>query len=357
MIFKFKHKSISKELLENYHTLLNNRGLTHDFKQINLIAELEHIKNHLESNEVRFFKRRFLNKGLYIFGSVGTGKTFLMDLFYQNLAIKKKLRTHYHNFMDLIHSRRNQLKKDKKDYSLGSIAKELSSSYDIICLDEFQIYDVADAMILRQLFINLLKHRIYLITTSNIAPNELYIDGLHRELFEDFILLLKKEFQIYAIESKSDYRTNASVDLNRCYFFSSQNTNILYKKLLRDTLGDNSLDQITLNNKGHNISLASYYGTILVTNHDELLRSKYSASDYKIICNKFTVIFLEDLESMSKEQKNELKRLVNFIDFCYEKRVKLVISAKVDVKGIFPKKTMQRESNRTISRIRELCNC
>jgi cell division protein ZapE len=357
MIFKFKHKTISKELLENYHDHLNNRGLTHDFKQINLISELEHIKNYLETNEKTFFKRKFHNKGLYIFGTVGTGKTFLMDLFFQNLAIKKKLRIHYHNFMDLIHSRRNQLKKAKKDYSLSTIAKELSGKYNIICLDEFQIYDVADAMILKQLFINLLKYKIYLITTSNLSPNQLYLDGLHRELFEDFILLIENNFKIYAIESECDYRNKSVIGKRNTYFIISFNQNRSYKKLLFDFLGDAKLKPITLKNKGHNISLARHSGVILITNHHELLRSKYSASDYKTICDSFNVIFLEGLEKISKEQQNELKRLVNFVDFCYEKKLQLVVSAEVDLEEIFPKQKMQKETKRTISRIREICNC
>jgi cell division protein ZapE len=195
-------------LLEAYTEKIASGELRSDAAQAVIVSHLDHLVQMLEAREQRGAIGRFLNrngapKGIYIYGDVGRGKTMLMDLFFANLQVKAKRRTHFHAFMQDIHRRRQALRKADV---VAQIALDIAKQARVLCLDEMQVSDIADAMIMGRLFQALLAQGTVIVTTSNLPPNQLYKDGLNRDLFVPAIKLMESNFDLMSLASPTDYR-------------------------------------------------------------------------------------------------------------------------------------------------------
>jgi cell division protein ZapE len=326
-------------------------------EQQNALTQLLKLNNQLIKNKYfKLFNRKKLTYGIYLHGKVGRGKTMLMDMFYKQVPIKvTKLRTHYQDFMLEVHQRIFKLEQAKysRDVILR-IAKDLAKKYRLICLDELQISDIADAMIVGRLFEHLIKFGTIMVITSNAVVDELYKDGLQREYFLKFIELIKQKLKILELSAASDYRLMKAVNSKQRYFYPLDiNTKNQIDALIAEIVGK-PLASIELEVNGRKLHLAQAYKHILVSNFKELCQQNLGAGDYGEICKKFKIIFLLDIPQLSVDERNEAKRFMMLIDHIYDHKLMLFCSANVSASSLYLQGDGVFEFQRTISRLIEI---
>ncbi|RVU31573.1 cell division protein ZapE [Neptunomonas marina] len=301
-------------------------------------------------------------RGIYIHGPVGVGKSFLMDLFYASVNVPDddscckhdghslkhakitKRRVHFHEFMLDVHHRIFVYKeKHPTDDALPIIAQQLAHEAQLLCFDEFQVTDVADAMILKRLFLLLLNLNVVVVATSNRAPDALYEGGINRSLFLPFIDMLKHRFDIISMEdSAKDYRLEARAD-GQSYFWSSNdvqsdnnsnNIQALLKEIFGDTASGTEAEVIDVL-FGRTVQVARSNDRCAWFDFFELCYQPLGAADYISLCDRFPVLIIDRVPQLDANHLDEARRFVTLIDVCYESRTRLVLAAKVPLDELF----------------------
>jgi cell division protein ZapE len=287
-------------------------------------------------------------RGLYIHGDVGRGKTMLMDLFYGCVQGWPKRRVHFHAFMQEVHKHR-ALGED-----MARIAETLAGEARLLCLDEMQIVDIADAMIIGRLFEALIAHGVVFVTTSNLPPDGLYRDGLNRDLFLPFIARLEQHLDVVSLSSNRDYRLGR-VKAGRTYLSPPTAENrVAFNQLWHDlTDGDPGKAEVleVLGRKRH-VPKASH-GCAAFTFY-ELCGEALGPPDYLAIAKAYRTIFMSGVVRLKAHQRNETKRLILMVDTFYDAGTRLVILAEVPPAQLFAKNQHSFESARTLSRLQEM---
>jgi protein AFG1 len=297
-----------------------------------------------------------LPRGIYIHGPVGVGKSFLMDLFYASVngPITKR-RVHFHEFMLDVHRRIFVYKqKHPRDDAMPIIAQQLAKEAQLLCFDEFQVTDVADAMILKRLFSLLLEWNVVVVATSNRSPDALYEGGLNRSLFLPFIDMLKQRFDIISMEdSATDYRLETRAD-GQSYFWSNQDAHS-DKKIENDIQAQlKAIFGGTSSGTEAEVIHVLFGRTVQVTrvndrsawfDFSELCHQPLGAADYISLCNRFPVLIIERVPQLDINHLDEARRFVTLIDVCYESRTRLVLAAKVPLDELFVDFSAQIESS------------
>lgn len=287
-------------------------------------------------------------KGLYIYGAVGGGKTMLMDLFYEYCNIKEKRRVHFHSFMLDVHKRIHELKNSVRKIDSGRpvpfdpiapIAAEIAKESWLICFDEFQVTDVADAMILKRLFTKMFRNGIVMIATSNRAPDDLYKNGLQRSNFVPFIAVLKTYCDVINLDSGIDYRQKFSSKTDSKYFVIPQlkkNANPVDQlfKLLSVQENDHVRPK-TLTVLGRNVEFSRTCGQILDADFIELCDRALGPIDYIQVAQYFHTIFIRNVPQLTLQSKSQLRRFISLIDTLYDNKVRIVITAQVPLNQLF----------------------
>ena len=308
-------------------------------------------------------------RGVYIHGSVGVGKSFLMDLFYasvnahdescghdHSLQIAKttKRRVHFHEFMQDIHYRMFVYKqKHPRGDAIPIIAQELAQEAQLLCFDEFQVTDIADAMILKRLFLLLLDCNVVVVATSNRSPDTLYEGGINRSLFLPFIEMLKHRFDIISMEdSPKDYRLETQPN-DQSYFWSntdvhgddnsSDHIQAQLEKIFDDTSTETEAEVIHL--LGRTVQVTRLNDRCAWFDFFELCYQPLGAADYISICKRFPVIIIDRVPQLDANHLDEARRFVTLIDACYESRTRLVLAAQVPLDELFVEFEAQVESS------------
>ena len=295
--------------------------------------------------------------GIYIWGNVGRGKSMLMDLFFENAPIAKKRRVHFHAFMQEVHARLHELR-NAHHYQgdpVVTLAKEISDTTRLLCFDELQASDPADASLLHRLFSGLFEHSVVIVSTSNHPPSSLYTGGVQRERFDKFIALIEKNMQVLALSSDSDYRMTQIKSLQSRYFtpLGKEADAFIEETIKRLGLGAAPRDDV-LSVQGRVTHFHFYPPKTGLFSFDDLCRKNLGAIDYLALARRLDTVILTDIPTLSPEQRNEAKRFVTLIDALYENKVKLVCTAATLPEGVYTDGDGSFEFKRTVSRLAEM---
>lgn len=295
-------------------------------------------------------------QGLYMFGGVGRGKSMLMDLFYRTAPVKQKKRIHFHAFMQQVHARLNEYRKWKGrgDDPIPPIAKRFAEEATLLCFDEFQVHDIADAMILGRFFETLFEEGVVVVATSNRPPSDLYKDGLQRALFLPFIDLIEDKLDLLMLDGKTDYRQQtiqqAGVYLTPHSKEAGVTLDRLYERLTNDT--DEPEEDIIVN--GRTLDITKAADGVAHMGFADLCGSALGPADYLAIADHFHTLIVQAIPQMGPDKRDQAKRFVTLIDALYEGGVNLICSADAPPSDLYPKGDGSFEFERTASRLMEM---
>lgn len=331
-----------------------------DAAQRAVVAKLDELATELAKSSPssglfgRFRKPPPPPRGLYIHGEVGRGKTMVMDLFYEMVDAAPKRRIHFHAFMQDVHRRLHEARQSHTQDAIAPVAKALAKEARLLCLDEMQITDIADAMIVGRLFEGLLAAGTVIVTTSNLAPDQLYRNGLNRQLFLPFIALIQQRLDVVSLESPTDYRLGRVKAHETFLTPISPETDARLQDLwqrLTDTERGQPRDLDVLGRKLHVPEAA--HGCARFSFVD-LCEKPLGPPDYLALAENFPVLFLEHIPELNPDRRNEAKRFVVLIDTLYDARVRLVATSAQAPEGIYPAGDHAFEFGRTVSRLKEM---
>ena len=357
-----------------YDHLEENGTLRRDPAQMQVVEALDHLVTELASKQVAtksnalgwlFARKRPARepvRGLYIHGEVGRGKTMLMDLFFELVPVQRKRRAHFNDFMADVHDRiqkhRESLKRGetKETDPIPPVAKALAAEAWLLCFDEFTVTDIADAMVLSRLFSALFDEGVVLVATSNVAPRDLYRDGLNRSLFEPFIAILERHAKVLNLDGPTDHRRRQLEQL-KVYItpLGSQADAQMDAAWAKATSGRVvAQDRIPL--KGREIVVPRAAGTVARFRFEELCGAPLAARDYLAIAARFDTLFIDHIPVMEQAQRNEAKRFILLVDTLYDNRMRLVASAESQPEMLYRGTigTEKFEFARTASRLTEM---
>ena len=342
-----------------YQAASSRPGFIHDPSQRKAIEFLDKLWT-----ELMMFKRkrnRFLGrslrspqlpKGLYFYGGVGRGKSFLMDVFYGCLPYRRKRRVHFHAFMAEIHRRLRELKSEQDP--LKSVAAEIARETRVLCFDEFHVSDIADAMILGRLLENLFNEGVVLVATSNYAPSELYPQGQNRSSFLPTIALLEEKLTILNVDSGEDYRLRSLPSADVFYIPADEaNERKLAALFDRMTAGQQRLDN-DIEILGRPLTAKAHAEKAIWFDFRMLCFGPRSQADYLYLAERYEIVFISGIEKLDPTQRAEARRLTWLADVFYDYRVKICASSDIPVQEIYTEGDFAHEFVRTVSRLVEM---
>ena len=307
-------------------------------------------------------KKQTLLKGLYIYGEVGRGKTMLMDLFYEASPVQRRRRAHFHEFMIDVHERVHGLRQKMKvgEYAgedpIELVAKDLAREAWLLCFDEFHVTDIADAMILGRLFAQLFTRGVVVVATSNVAPVDLYKDGLNRALFVPFIDMVEAHMDIVRLASRTDFRLEKLAGLPVWYVPADEAADAAlddaWRRLAREN--DGAAQELALKGRTIHVPRAAM-GVARFSFHD-LCEQPLAAADYLRIAHEYHTIILDHIPVMTFDNRNAAKRFIILIDTLYDMNVKLIASAAAEPDALYraDEGYEAQEFQRTASRLIEM---
>ena len=340
-----------------YQQRLQHEAFNLDAAQLPIIDALQQIADALAQPPVTGWQR-WLGKpapaipGLYIWGSVGRGKTWLMDLFFTHLPEPSKKRLHFHHFMQQVHQGLAQLKQGKEP--LDQLAEQMAKQWRILCLDEFHVIDIGDAMIFAGLLRGLFKRGIILITTSNVPPSGLYRNGIQRDQFLPAIALLEQHTQVLATDGDRDHR-QAAAEVGEAYQYPlNATTEQRLQQMFHQRAEGHYEEAGLLPIQGRHIAYQYRASQMIWFDFNVLCGPPRSQHDYIALADNFTVLFITGIPAMDAEQDNPMRRFITLIDELYDRRKTVVISAAVPALDLYTGQRLAFEFQRTVSRLREM---
>jgi cell division protein ZapE len=353
-----------------YDARLAQGEIRPDPAQAAALAALVRLEGDLASAEpsgfTAFFRKPESQHGVYLVGPVGRGKSMLMDLFFANAPVEKRRRVHFHVFMGEIHrlidawrkgdaaARKARFGQHKGDDPIPPVADVVAGQARLLCFDEFQVTDIADAMILGRLFEALFARGVTLVATSNRTPDQLYKDGINRQLFLPFIELLKSRVEVVSVAGPHDYRLDRLRAAGTWFSPNDPDNARSFMALWRDMLGGEDEVGETLEVLGRKIHLPHAQGGQVRASFASLCAVALGPNDYLAIAERFHTVFLEDVPKLTPARREEARRFVILIDALYEARAKLIVLAQAEPTALYPEGDGAFEFERTASRLQEM---
>jgi cell division protein ZapE len=343
--------------LKHYRELVACGEFIQDENQLRAITALDRLWHAVLCHRKPGLVGRFMGKqpapvrGIYLWGSVGRGKTWLMDLFYDHLPVERKQRVHFHRFMQRVHDALNAESRARDP--LPRIAAGWAADFRILCLDEFFVSDIADAMLLAGLLENLFRHGVTLVATSNIPPDGLYRNGLQRAKFLPAIELLKRHTEVIELGGKTDYRLRILEQSEIFHYPLDEAADRVMTESFDRMAAECELDHDLLVN-GRPFHARRRGDGIIWFDFDELCTKPRGGNDYIEIARAFNTVVLSNLPRLGEDRPDELRRFITLVDEFYDRNVKLLISAAAPIETIYTGRRLAFEFQRTRSRLTEM---
>ena len=348
----------SMNVMQSYQQALSERGFAADAAQYRAVERLQQsydawvaYKSRRSSALRRLINRPDIPRGVYLWGGVGRGKSFLMDSYYSVLPLARKTRVHFHEFMRSVHRELDDLKGIADP--LDEVARRIAKKYRMICFDEFHVSDIADAMILYNLLRALFAHGVTFIMTSNYAPDTLYPDGLHRDRMLPAIALLKEHLDVLNVDAGVDYRKRILEQVDAYHTpLGAQADSALREAFMR--IAEVADEDPHVNIEARDIRCLRRAGGVIWFDFATLCGGPRSQNDYLEIASRFHTVILSDIPEMSAGMSSQARRFTWLIDVFYDHKVKLLISAAVPPEELYTQGMLANEFHRTVSRIIEM---
>ena len=344
---------------EYYEQTLAERGYQSDPAQQRAVNRLQryyddwvHYKA-LRSNALKkLLNRPEVPRGVYLWGGVGRGKSFLMDAFYATVPVVRKTRLHFHEFMRSVHRELEEVKGMQDP--LDEVARRISRRYRLICFDEFHVSDVADAMILYRLLLKLFEYGTSFIMTSNYEPSTLYPDGLHRDRVLPAIELIQKRMDVLDVDAGVDYRRRTLEQVQSYQYPLDDKANAALQQTF-DKLADTHPEKNPVLHIEHReIKALALAGTVVWFDFATLCGGPRSQNDYLELASRFNAVILSGVPRMGPRHQSEARRFTWLIDVFYDHKVKLIMSAQCPPEELYTEGAFANEFQRTVSRILEM---
>jgi cell division protein ZapE len=351
--------------IERYHSDLNERGFEHDSAQFAAVTELNRLYQSLRDDmqgkgliwslkdKLGLVKHEPI-EGLYMWGGVGRGKTYLMDLFYDALPFENKLRTHFHRFMRQVHAELKLVEQEKNP--LEHISVKFAERYKVICFDEFFVVDITDAMILANLLDGLFRRGVTLVATSNIEPEGLYKDGLQRARFLPAISLLKQHTKVMNVDGGTDYRLRTLKQSKLYYSPHDETTQAAMERSFLQLCPDaeHIQDSVDIEVEGRSITALKEADDVVWFDFYALCDGPRSQNDYIELAREYHTVLVSNVPTFSSSNDDQARRFIYLVDEFYDRRVKLILSAAEHFIDLYREGRLAFEFERTQSRLQEM---
>jgi cell division protein ZapE len=343
---------------ELYQQTLAERGYQADPAQLRAVQALQRCQDEWAAYKARrsnavakLLVRPPIPRGVYMFGGVGRGKSFLMDCFFQAVPLTRKTRLHFHEFMREVHRELQELKGITDP--LEELGKRMARRFRLICFDEFHVADVTDAMILHRLLDALFRNRVSIVTTSNFHPDDLYPNGLHRDRILPAIELLKDKLEVINVDNGTDYRRRTLEDMNLYLTPLNADTEATLAQAF-ESLAEAQDEDPVLCIEHRQIRARRRAGGVVWFDFQTLCGGPRSQNDYLELASQFHTVILSDVPEMPVRLASEARRFTWLVDVLYDRRVKLIISAAVPAEQLYTDGPLAHEFPRTVSRLQEM---
>ncbi len=356
------------KLIDIYRQRVRDGELHQDPAQAQAAAALDELAVALANMKSGWFSKPKSPKGLYLWGGVGRGKSMLTDLFFAHAPVKAKMRVHFHDFMLETHAfiaqwrkmeprerrRHSAYVKEAGEDPIAPAAKRIADGALLLCFDEFHVTDIADAMILGRLFEQLWKRGVVVAATSNRHPDDLYTNGVNRQLFTPFIGMIKEHMEIMELKSERDYRLERLIAAPVYYAPLNDKADALmnaaWKRLTEGV--DIGTDELSV--QGRVLKVSEQAAGCARFSFTELCDKPLGAADYLALARKYHTIFLDHVPQLTPANRNAAKRFVTLVDALYESKTKLLVSAEAEPDSLYPEGDGAFEFERTASRLHEM---
>ncbi len=345
-------------VLETYQSELQSRGYSSDPAQLRGVtaldrcaAEWAQYKGQRSNALKKLINHPDIPRGVYLFGGVGRGKSFLMDCFYNAVPIRRKTRLHFHEFMREVHRELHELQGTVNP--LDELGRRMAQRHKLICFDEFHVADITDAMILHRLLDALFAHGVGFVTTSNFKPDDLYPGGLHRARLLPAIELLNQRMEVVNVDAGTDYRRRAleHVKLYHCPCGPDADTAMT---TAFEQLAEAHDESPLLHIEAREIRARRRAGGVVWFDFKTLCGGPRSQNDYLELAAQFHTVLLSDVPVMPVRLASEARRFTWLVDVLYDRRVKLIVSAEVEPEALYTEGPLAHEFPRTVSRLHEM---
>jgi len=343
---------------EIYEATLAERGYESDPAQLRAIDSLERCENEWADYKARrsnaltkLVVRPPIPRGVYMYGGVGRGKSFLMDCFYNAVPLTRKTRLHFHEFMREVHRELAELHGTVNP--LQELGKRIARRYRLICFDEFHVADVTDAMILHRLLDAMFDNRVSIVTTSNFKPDDLYPNGLHRDRILPAIALLKDKLEVVNVDNGTDYRQVTLTQVGVYQTPLNEAAEAAMKNAF-ERLAEAKDESPTLHIERRELCARRRAGGVVWFDFKELCGGPRSQNDYLELASQFHTLLLSGVPQMAPRNASEARRFTWLVDVLYDRRVKLIMSAAVEPELLYTEGPLAHEFPRTVSRLREM---
>lgn len=353
-----------------YNARLKRGEIAPDAAQQRAVEALSRLEGELNGFgepgfSIPFFKKR-TPKGVYLWGPVGRGKSMLLDLFFDSAPVRRKRRVHFHAFMAEVHgdvdawrkgdaaARKARFGQFKGDDPIAPTAYKIAEEAALLCFDEFHVTDIADAMILGRLFEQLFERGVVIVATSNRPPDDLYKDGINRQLFLPFIDMLKANLDIVAVAGPKDFRLDRLKDAKVYFAPITVESERAFNALWIQVLGADEERGEIVEVLGRRLHFKHAVGGRLRATFDELCAKPLGPQDYLAIAERFHTVFIEDVPVLGADRRNDAARFVTLVDALYEAKTKLVVLAEAEPDLLYRSGDGSFEFERTASRLHEM---